>query len=114
MVDLPAGFDNVSEAKGKAKVFNEHQSTTSTLGDNLPSNVVKDKAPDENNPIIDNDYIPNFGGDGDVIVVDSQPNDANMADTTHTSPHNAKRIRTNKNVSGCWVGTNPNSPSGDL
>ena len=75
---------------------------------------MKDKAPDDNDSIKDDDYIPNFGGDGDVIVADSQPNDANMADTTSISPHNAKRIRTNKNVSGRWVGTNPNSPSGDF
>ena len=105
-------YNTTGPNKGKAKVSNEHQSTTSTLGDNFPSNVAKDKATDENDPIVDDDDIHNFGRD-DVIVVDSQSNDANMADVT-TSLHNAKRVRTNKNVSGRWVDTNPNSPSGDL
>ena len=109
LIDL---YDTTGFNKGKAKVSNEHQSTTSTLGDNFPSNVAKDKAPDKNDHIMDDDYISNFGGDN-VIVVNSQSNNANMADVT-TSLHNTKRVRTNKNVSGRWVSTNPNSPSEDL
>ena len=91
--------DTTGMNKGKNKVSNQHDSITSNVQENAPSNVIKDKdqGQDAHDPIVDVPSPEVYGVDN-PIVVDSQ-DDGNVNSTT-TSPQIAKRVKTNKSVSG--------------